>query len=66
MLAVQLGPTITEEGVVDDVTCGESVYHLLAVPWRVLFAVIPPRHIWGGWAAFLTALTLIGIVTFCV
>jgi len=52
--------------VVDDVTCGESIYHLLAVPWRVLFAVIPPRHIWGGWASFIVALTLIGAVTYVV
>lgn len=66
MLAIQLGPTITEDGVVDDVTCGEAIYHLLAVPWRVIFALIPPRHIWGGWAAFIVALSLIGVVTFLV
>lgn len=51
---------------IDDVTCGESIYHLLAVPWRLLFALIPPRHIWGGWAAFMVALSLIGVVTFVV
>lgn len=51
---------------VDDVTCGEAIYHLLAVPWRVIFALIPPRHIWGGWAAFIVALSLIGVVTFLV
>jgi len=66
MLAVQLGPTITEEGVVDDVTCGEAIYHFMAVPWRLIFATVPPRHIHGGWAAFLVALSLIGVVTFLV
>lgn len=66
MLAVQLGPTITDDGVIDEVTCSESIYHFLAIPWRVLFALIPPRHIWGGWAAFLVALLHIGVVTYVV
>lgn len=66
MIAIQLGPTITEDGLVDDVTCGEAVYHIFAVPWRVLFATIPPTHYWGGWASFCIALSWIGVVTFLV
>ena len=31
--------------------------------WKLFGAIVPPRHIWGGWAAFLVALFLIGIVT---
>jgi solute carrier family 8 (sodium/calcium exchanger) len=31
--------------------------------WKVFGAIVPPRHIWGGWAAFIVALALVGVVT---
>lgn len=31
--------------------------------WKVFGAIVPPRHHWGGWAAFLVALALIGVIT---
>lgn len=31
--------------------------------WKVVGAAVPPRHIWGGWAAFLVALAIVGIIT---
>ena len=37
--------------------------HFFAMPWKVLFAVIPPKHYWGGWAAFIIGLAVIGFVT---
>ena len=33
------------------------------MPWKVFFSLIPPRHYCGGWAAFIIALALIGVVT---
>ena len=63
-LACQLGPTIDQDNlIVEDVECGSAVWHLLSIFWKVVGAVVPPKHVWGGWAAFITALALIGIVT---
>lgn len=55
-----LGPRIDEDNLIDDVTCGEAFHHLLAMPWKVFFALIPPKHMCGGWFAFIVALALIG------
>lgn len=62
--ACMLGPTIDEENlIVADVGCTEALWHFLSMFWKVVGAIVPPRQIWGGWAAFLMALLLIGIVT---
>lgn len=61
-----LGPTIDDEGVFDDVTGIEAAMHFLQMPWKVIFAVVPPRRYGGGWVAFIVALGMIGIVTFVV
>lgn len=36
------------------------------MPWKVIFATIPPRRFAGGWFAFVVALAEIGVVTFVV
>jgi len=36
------------------------------MPYKVLFATIPPRRFGGGWVAFVIALAEIGVVTFVV
>lgn len=33
------------------------------MPWKVLFACVPPRELGGGWPAFFIALAFIGIIT---
>jgi len=50
----------------DDVTLGESINHFLTINWKVLFAIIPPSKMGGGWPAFIIALSLIGAVTYVV
>jgi len=55
-----LGPSIDDDNLYDEVTPGEAVMHFLAMPWKVLFSIIPPRHIAGGWFAFCVALAVIG------
>lgn len=62
-IACMLGPTIDDDNLMDDVTCGEAIMHLLTINWKVVFSIIPPKEMWGGWAAFVVALTLIGIIT---
>lgn len=58
--AIMLGPSIGEDNTIDDVTAGEAIMHVLTMPWKVFFALVPPRHYWGGWLAFIVALALIG------
>mmetsp|Transcript_15534 Transcript_15534/g.52058 ORF Transcript_15534/g.52058 Transcript_15534/m.52058 type:complete len:822 (-) Transcript_15534:135-2600(-) len=41
----------------------ECVMHFLSIGWKLLAACIPPGRIWGGWACFWVALSMIGLVT---
>ena len=62
-----LGPSLDAEGDdVDDITGSEAVTHFFAMGWNLLFSIVPPRHYWGGWAAFTVSLIFIGIVTLVV
>ena len=61
--ACMLGPSVDEDIIVKDVDCTEALLHFLGMPWKVIFSVIPPRDIWGGWLAFVIALAVIGVVT---
>lgn len=36
------------------------------MPWKVIFAIVPPRRFCGGWLAFGIALAMIGVVTYVV
>lgn len=39
------------------------VFHLVALPWKLLFTVVPPTSFCGGWLCFCVSLGLIGFVT---
>eukprot|EP00451_Oxyrrhis_marina_P009448 CAMPEP_0204309868 /NCGR_PEP_ID=MMETSP0469-20131031/1363_1 /ASSEMBLY_ACC=CAM_ASM_000384 /TAXON_ID=2969 /ORGANISM="Oxyrrhis marina" /LENGTH=934 /DNA_ID=CAMNT_0051289551 /DNA_START=25 /DNA_END=2829 /DNA_ORIENTATION=- len=39
------------------------VLHLVNLPWKILFAVVPPTKYCGGWLTFCFSLMMIGIVT---
>mmetsp|Transcript_101967 Transcript_101967/g.255538 ORF Transcript_101967/g.255538 Transcript_101967/m.255538 type:complete len:822 (-) Transcript_101967:432-2897(-) len=41
----------------------EWVMHILSVPWKLLFALVPPTHYAGGWVCFFCALGMVGFVT---
>lgn len=41
----------------------DIVCHVLAFPWKVIFAFVPPPIFLGGWLTFFVALALIGILT---
>lgn len=60
--AIILGPKIDEDNHIDDVSCGEALMHMVSMPWKVFFALIPPKHMCGGWFAFVVALALIGSI----
>jgi solute carrier family 8 (sodium/calcium exchanger) len=37
--------------------------HIIAIPWKLLFAFVPPPDYCGGWACFTGALVMIAVVT---
>ena len=43
--------------------CFDYTLHYLSLPWKVLFAVIPPTILYGGKITFVIALIFIGLVT---
>ncbi|XP_076355472.1 sodium/calcium exchanger 1-like [Tachypleus tridentatus] len=42
---------------------GDYVVHFFTIFWKVLFAFVPPTDYWGGWACFVSSITVIGIIT---
>ncbi|CAK9001273.1 unnamed protein product [Durusdinium trenchii] len=38
-------------------------FHLVTMPWKVIFALIPPVDYCGGWVCFVCSLSMIGGVT---
>jgi solute carrier family 8 (sodium/calcium exchanger) len=61
--ACMLYPTKNEDGVIEDVSAGDAIFHFMAIGWKVLFAFIPPKHKGGGWVCFSVSLCFIGMVT---
>ena len=41
----------------------DYVMHYLSLFWKVLFAFVPPTDIWNGWACFVVAISMIGMLT---
>jgi len=41
----------------------EWLLHAASLPWKLLFALVPPPCFWGGWLCFVGALFMIGLVT---
>ena len=39
------------------------ILFILSLPWTVIFALVPPPRIFGGWLCFITALVFIGLLT---
>jgi len=44
-------------------SAGAWTLHLIALPWKIFFAFIPPVSYMGGWLCFFVALAFIGAVT---
>lgn len=41
----------------------DYVMHYLCLFWKILFAFVPPTDIAGGWACFVVAILMIGLLT---
>jgi len=61
--ACMLHPTKNEDGDIVDVEPMDAFIHFACIGWKLLFALVPPPHYCGGWACFLGALAMIGVVT---
>jgi len=46
-----------------EAVASDWVAHIIALPWKVLFACVPPTAFAGGWMCFFCALVMIGLVT---
>eukprot|EP00795_Rhopilema_esculentum_P002689 gene2690-897_t len=42
---------------------GDYVMHYITLFWKILFAFVPPTDMNGGWACFVVAISMIGILT---
>jgi len=61
-----LHPTKSEDGDIVDVEPIDAFFQFACIGWKLFFAVIPPPHMYGGWACFVVALAMIGLCTFVV
>lgn len=50
-------------GDIENATTLDYVMHFLTFGFKVIFAIVPPPSIWGGWACFCCALGFITILT---
>jgi solute carrier family 8 (sodium/calcium exchanger) len=46
-----------------DVGIGGWIMHCVALPWKLMFALVPPTSFCNGWACFYVALMFIAILT---
>jgi solute carrier family 8 (sodium/calcium exchanger) len=42
---------------------GDYVMHVISLPWKLLFALVPPPDFCGGWLCFFCSLMMIALVT---
>lgn len=64
--ACMLHPTKNEEGEIEDIDFVDAFLHFATIGWKLLFALIPPPHMAGGWGCFIVSLAFIGFVTYVV
>lgn len=44
-------------------SCGDYIMHFLTLPWKLLFAFIPPTAIYNGYLTFVLSIAFIGLCT---
>jgi solute carrier family 8 (sodium/calcium exchanger) len=49
-----------EEGEEKMPSCGDYIMHFLTLPWKLIFAFIPPTAIYNGYPTFVIAIVFIG------
>jgi len=64
--SVMLHPEKDDDGMIQDVSGGDAIFHFISVFWKVIFSLVPPPHYGGGFPAFVVALMFIGGCTLIV
>merc|ERR1719225_1919748 len=52
-----------EEGEEKMPSCGDYIMHFLTLPWKLIFALIPPTAIFNGYPTFVISIAAVGICT---
>jgi len=52
-----------EEGEEKMPSCGDYIMHFLTLPWKLIFALIPPTAIYEGYPTFVVSILAIGLCT---
>jgi solute carrier family 8 (sodium/calcium exchanger) len=59
-------PMIDEHDMVVKPSGGRVMMHFIQMPWKLLFAAIPPVNYLGGWATFVVSFILTGLLSFVI
>jgi hypothetical protein len=51
------------EGDLENASAFNYFMHVIGFPWKILFALVPPPSIWGGWLCFTVSIVVIGGMT---
>ena len=62
--ACQVNADVGDNTFVDRATACETLFHVIATPWKILFATTPSRSVADGWVAFVYSALLICGITF--
>jgi len=52
-----------EEGSKDGHGIADYTMHIISLPWKLLFALVPPTDFFNGWACFVCSLGMLAVVT---
>merc|ERR1712142_1447489 len=52
-----------EEGEEKMPSCGDYIMHFLTLPWKLIFAIIPPTAIFNGYPTFVVSICAVGFCT---
>ncbi|CAJ0590776.1 unnamed protein product [Cylicocyclus nassatus] len=52
-----------EEDEDGNISTKEKIMHYISLPWKLLFALIPPTDYYNGWLCFVVAIVMIGLLT---
>ena len=61
--AVEIHGDVDAAGNEVELTCMDYTLHCISLPWKLLFAIVPPVHWYNGKLAFGISLMMIGALT---
>jgi len=57
---------VVNGGDIENATTADYIMHLLTFGFKLIFAIVPPPGLMGGWPCFLVSLTFIGLIVILV